>query len=95
MTNVKQLFAVAFLLPSYPFVATAAKKYGVTVAPEDLGLADYQAPGLFRRRATTTCSFGKCGNDCLEQGAFCCNPAGTDKPDPNCQYCSGQRVGAN
>lgn len=85
MTSVKLLFAVALLLPAYLHVGAAAKRYGITVAPDDLGLPAYQTPGLFRRKATPTCSFGRCGNDCLDQGAFCCNPAGPDKPDPNCE----------
>ena len=34
----------------------------------------YRVLELLRRQQS--CSYGKCGNDCLPQGSFCCNPAG-------------------
>lgn len=80
MASIKRPFAIiAFLVSAFLPVETAAKRYGITAAP-DLGLAAYQPPGLFRRKQD--CSFGRCGSTCLAQGAFCCNPGGTDKLEP-------------
>jgi len=32
---------------------------------------------LFGKRGASSCSYGQCGTTCLNQGAFCCGPAGT------------------
>ena len=37
----------------------------------------YRVLELFRKQQSChSCQYGKCGNDCLPQGSFCCNPAG-------------------
>ncbi|KAI9865671.1 MAG: hypothetical protein M1813_002129 [Trichoglossum hirsutum] len=41
-------------------------------------------PRLLRRQQLQSdCQFGRCGNTCLQQGAFCCNPAGAAIDFPN------------
>lgn len=76
----QRLFVTILLCVSF---VGAAVQYGITTSPPDFPLSDYRAPELFRRQ--DTCSYGKCGNGCLSQGAFCCNPAGTDKAVPSCK----------
>jgi hypothetical protein len=83
MTGIAHPFAFIILLSVHQFAAAAAE-FGITMSPPDSLLSAKPAPAIFRRQES--CPYGKCGDDCLSQGAFCCNPAGTDRAVPSCKH---------
>lgn len=52
----------------------------VITAPPIPKPTDCVNAGLFQRQ--DSCSYGLCGTECLDQGAFCCGPAGTLATSP-------------
>lgn len=47
------------------------------------------------RTAPATCENGYCGNGCIPDGAFCCNPGGNLAQEPQCMLSFFGRLGRN
>ena len=80
-----QLFYLTFLFYLFSLVSGAPKiqEQLLITAPPAAQATHCANVNLLRRQ---DCSYGKCGTECLAQGAFCCGPAGTLATSPYCKF---------